>query len=175
MRETEQTSGQTILQHGESVWSYTEKLINKNFDNFILPDWFIENIDSILSNIHDIDDIKEYNIFHDCGKPFCRYVDEFGKVHFPSHDQISKITYESFSDNKIVANLIGLDMVLHTYTVEQIQSLNLSPKDANTLILTAIAELHSNANMFGGTDSTSFKIKYKKTIKNCAKIKFYPN
>jgi hypothetical protein len=32
---------------------------------------------------------------------------------------------------------------------------------ALTLLLTGLAEVHSNANMFGGIESTSFKIKYK--------------
>jgi hypothetical protein len=32
---------------------------------------------------------------------------------------------------------------------------------AMTLLLTGLAEVHSNAQMFGGLDSTSFKIKFK--------------
>lgn len=32
---------------------------------------------------------------------------------------------------------------------------------AITLLITGLSEIHSNAKMFGGTDSTSFKIKLK--------------
>jgi hypothetical protein len=34
-----------------------------------------------------------------------------------------------------------------------------------TLLVTSLCELHSNASMFGGIESTSFKIKYKQLDK----------
>ncbi len=37
-----------------------------------------------------------------------------------------------------------------------------SIKDAFTLLLAALAEIHSNSRMFGGENSDSFKIKFKK-------------
>lgn len=56
-------------------------------------------------------------------------------------------------------------MVLHTETYEQVIARNLSLKTRMTLLVTALAELHSNAAMFGGIESTSFKIKWKKLDK----------
>jgi hypothetical protein len=44
---------------------------------------------------------------------------------------------------------------------EDVEDFCKDPKMACTLLLSALAEVHSNANMFGGIDSTSFKIKWK--------------
>jgi len=41
---------------------------------------------------------------------------------------------------------------------------------AATLLLTGLAEIHSNAEMFGGIESTSFKIKWKQINKRGKKI-----
>ena len=169
MMNTLQTEGQTVLQHGESVWSYSKKLISGDFSNFKLPDWFKDNHRFIVNHLHHPSIIKHYNIYHDCGKPFCLVEDENGR-HFPNHAEVSKDTWLSFSDNQVVADLIGLDMVLHTTTVAQIKELQLDTQTAMTLIVTAFAEIHSNADMFGGIDSTSFKIKYKKLEKNARNL-----
>lgn len=167
MAKCEQTTGWSVLDHGESVWSYTQKLLNKDFAGFRVPNWLTENYDEILANLHDVEIIKEYNIYHDCGKPYCLTVDEDGKRHFPNHAEVSKNTYMALPVGHIpshltVANLIGWDMVLHTATAEEIQALNLNKKDLNTLLITALAEIHSNASMFGGIESISFKQKWKK-------------
>lgn len=56
-------------------------------------------------------------------------------------------------------------MCLHTDSSEQID-FNLknvwSKKDAYTLLLVSLCEIHSNASMFGGIESVSFKSKWKK-------------
>lgn len=54
-------------------------------------------------------------------------------------------------------------MVIHTASAQEIdQYLQIwAPQDACTLLLAALAELHSNAKLFGGSDTTSFKSKFK--------------
>lgn len=162
MKECNQTKGQSVYDHGVSVWEHLEKIINKQWDGFRIPEWLVEYQDHILINLHDIENLYDYALFHDCGKPYCRVVDEHGNVHFPNHAQISKETWLKHSDNRIVADLIGFDMCLHTETADQILSHNWDVKTAMSLLLTSLAEVHSNAKMFGGIDSISFKSKWKK-------------
>ena len=166
MSSTPQTPSQTVLEHGYSVWSYVEKILHKDTHDMKLPSWFIEHYDELLANIHPLSVHKEYAIMHDCGKPYCLEVDDEGRRHFPNHAAVSEQTYRSLPDaDESVARLIGLDMLLHTGTAEEIVQHNLSILDAYTLIITSFAEIHSNAAMFGGIDSTSFKIKWKKLDK----------
>lgn len=162
MASTKQTETQSVLEHGLSVWNYTKKILNKDLVGFKIPNWLVLNYDNILNNIHDEDIIKAYNIFHDCGKPKCHIVDDHGKSHFPNHAEVSKEVWNSHFDNETVGNLIGLDMLLHTATADEIVGMNLNIKDSMTLLITALAEIHSNAEMFGGIESDSFKIKWKK-------------
>lgn len=51
-------------------------------------------------------------------------------------------------------------MDIHTLKSEGVDEFCKNPY-ALTLLLTGLAEIHSNAAMFGGMDSTSFKIKWK--------------
>jgi hypothetical protein len=126
-----------------------------------LPSWWLEFQKEILSSLHARSTIKHYTIFHDFGKPTVRVVDTGGKVHFPQHAEASRQFWiNHFGDND-VARLIGLDMVMHTEKKEQIAERNLSLKDSITLLVVALAELHANAELFGGIASTSFKIKYR--------------
>lgn len=166
MSSVEQSSGQTILQHGESVWEYLSDLIQylktgKSEFVWRIPEWLESNKDQILSNIYDLETIKTYAIHHDCGKPFCRTVDENGKVHFPNHAQVSYETWLKVSDDQIVANLILNDMKIHTMKAEGIEDFCKDKRSACTLLLSGLAEVHSNARMFGGIESDSFKIKWK--------------
>lgn len=165
MRECLQTENQTVLQHGQGVWEHTKKLISGDFEGFRIPDWFRENHRFIVNNLHDIKDVKNYNIYHDCGKPHCLEIDEEGKRHFPNHAKVSKDTWLRVSDNQIVADLIGYDMAMHVDTAETIKSYNWDIKTAFTLLITSFAEIHSNAKMFGGIESVSFKMKWKKLDK----------
>ena len=98
-------------------------------------------------------------MYHDLGKPFCRTVDENGKQHFPNHAQVSeKIWLENGGDVQ-VGRLIGMDMDIHTIKAVQVPEFASRP-EAISLLLTGLAEVHSNAKMFGGIESTSFKIKF---------------
>lgn len=159
-----------MLDHGLSVWKYTEKLINSDTSDMILPQWYITNKEKLLNNLHSIDTIREYNIYHDSGKHLCLIIDENGKRHYPNHAEVSKKAWLDIGGNELTGHLIGLDMMFHTKTFEQIIEFNLDIKDICTLMLTALAELHANAEMFGGITSDSFKIKMKKLTKLGNKI-----
>lgn len=179
MNTCEQTKGQTILQHGQSVWEYYKDLIKSLKEpKFVsnkwnLPECLFKNNEEILSNLFDKEIIEAYALFHDCGKPFCKTIDEVGRTHFPNHAQVSYETWLSFSNNQIVANLILNDMKMHTMrSREEIESFCKTEdiKTICTLLLVSWAELHSNANvLFGGTDSVSFKIK-RRALERTSKI-----
>lgn len=105
-----------------------------------------------------------YQVFHDCGKPACQTIDEQGRKHFPDHAEWSKKQYiKVFGENGTVPELIGSDMDFHTKSGEDLAHLWKSPL-APTLYFTAWAEIIANSTMFGGFDSTSFKIKKKKLL-----------
>lgn len=167
-----QTKNQNILEHGESVWKNTNKILSNDYDTIKVPDWFRENYSKLICLIpkERYQQIKEYNIFHDCGKPLCLQIDANGKRHFPNHSEVSFKTYlEYFSDN-YVANLIRLDMIMHIESYETIINRKLSMCDLTILFITALAEINSNAEMFGGIESVNFKIKFKKLNKIGKKI-----
>lgn len=166
---------QSIVQHGFSVWNHTQRLLKDDTEGFRLPQWYVDHKDSIFANLHDYKTIKHYNIWHDCGKPFCIQFDENGKQHFPDHANKSKEIWDQlFPDRQVISKLIKHDMDFHILTMDQILEQGLSTKDLCTLMITALAELHSNAGMFGGITSTSFIIKWKKLNKLgnkiCAKL-----
>lgn len=117
-----------------------------------IPDWFHK---IRLSDIHDLKIIKQYTIFHDCGKPDCLQIVD-GKRHFPNHAEIS---YEIFKEiNPEAAKLIRDDMVMHLKG----ELPDWDKCHALTLLVVSLAEIHANAEMFGGIDSDSFKIKWKR-------------
>jgi hypothetical protein len=54
-------------------------------------------------------------------------------------------------------------MLFHTGCSEEVAKhlTKLDTKSIITLLIASLAEIHSNAEMFGGIESTSFKIKWK--------------
>lgn len=176
MNETLQTEGLTIMQHGEAVWDVSKAIISGNFEGMKLPDNFIEHHRYLINNTVSFKDFKQYNIYHDCGKPFVLEFDEEGRRHFPNHANESKNVYSALYGDGTVSELIGLDMLMHTGTAQEIENSGLSKKVLFTLIVTAFAEIHANAKMFGGIESTSFKIKYKKLCKRLNLVlRMFPN
>jgi hypothetical protein len=175
MSECEQTKGQTVLQHGESVKNYLFDLINHMRSNtllkyeWILPDWFLDNKDLILSSLPDDETLELYTVFHDCGKPFCVETDLDGKRHFPNHAEVSYDYFTRVFNNPIAGELIRRDMDIHLLKSEGVEEFCKNPY-ALTLLLTGISETHSNANIFGGIESTSFKIKNKNISKRRKQI-----
>lgn len=159
-----QTETQSVYQHGCSVKEHIFDLISylktgKIDEGWRLPIWMEEYREQLLSALLPEDVIEEYTIFHDCGKPYCLCIDENGKRHFPDHAEVSYRTWQSVSANQTVANLIRMDMRIHTMKAADIDEFITHPETI-TLLLAGLAEVHSNAKMFGGIESESFKIKW---------------
>ena len=168
MRDCKQTEVMSILEHGVDVnKKYQEivKILKGGMENiYCLPEQLFE----LFQMFPLLEDriINHYQIYHDCGKPLCKIVDEEGRQHFPDH---SKVSYEQFKlifpDKDVEAFMVLHDMDFHTLCADDLKGLAIS-HCGFSLYLTAWAELISNALMFGGFDSTSYKIKRKKLVRN---------
>lgn len=169
MKKCEQASGLSIYQHGLDVANRYRDLWNMLEDGRNLYDWSI--VDETLQQLKliklkalDPKQARQYHIFHDCGKPLCQTIDADGRKHFPHHAAKSAQIYRAILEDDETAELIELDMWCHTAKGEEIDRF-IAYSHAPTLLLTAWAEIHANAEMFGGFDSISFKIKKKQLTK----------
>ena len=166
MKSCEQTKGMSVLEHGNSVKNYLFDLINHlKYDTPLkyewkLPDWLLINKDWILSKLADDKTLGLYTVYHDCGKPFCLEIDSEGKRHFVNHAEKSYEIFQQIFKNEVASELIRHDMDIHLLKADGVEEFSKNPL-AITLLLTGLSEIHSNASMFGGLDSTSFKIKLK--------------
>lgn len=141
---------------------------NKLQYNWKIPNWLYENKDFILKNLLPISLLTTYQIYHDIGKPYCKIYDleDNSKYHFPNHANISSKIYSNiFGDDNIISLLIKRDMDIHLIKSKDIEyfigNTKLDHQISLSLLLTGLSEIHANAEMFGGIDSISFKIKYK--------------
>lgn len=93
-------------------------------------------------------------------------------MHFNNHANISaSIWKELFPNDLIVHNLIKNDMLIHSSTACEIDEL--IKKDLQLVVnlcYSAFAELESNAGMFGGKQSISYKIKRKKICQRIRQV-----
>lgn len=162
-----QTETQNVLQHGLSVARYFKDLhdhLTKGTPlkyEWKLPEWCYEPC--LLENILPLETIYRYQIYHDCGKPFCIEYDDQGRRHFPNHAEWSYKIWKQIGTEQ-EARLMKMDMDLHLMKSGEEKAFA-EREEAATLLLTSLCEIHSNAQMFGGIDSTSFKIKWKKLNK----------
>jgi len=176
MQSCKQSQNQSVLEHGISVRDYLFDILNHLERvtplkySWKIPEWAYKYREFILSKIYDKRTLELYTIYHDCGKPYCKTVDDCGKAHFPNHAEVSYQIFNSiFPDNKDASELIRHDMDIHLLKADQLKEFASSPY-AVTLLMTGLAEIHSNASMFGGIDSTSFKIKWKQIDKRGKQI-----
>ncbi len=167
MKNTYQIPGkQTVWDHGVSVKNYTFDLINHLRNGTPLkyqwkvPSFLYMQREYILDNLVPDSTLYLYTVFHDCGKPRCRQVDDQGKVHYPDHANVSADLIKEYFPLPILEKLVRMDMVLHTMKAEDIPEFA-KHREAVSLLIVALAEVHSNAELFGGMDSISFKIKLK--------------
>lgn len=158
-----------VYQHGFSVKDYLADLLqyiktNKCQKEWKFPKWIDLYSQELLQNILPWKTLENYTVFHDCGKPFCRIVDEDGKQHFPNHAEISAEIWPCFGGSLQESELMRLDMEIHQLKAEGVEQFAKRP-EAISLLLTSLSEITSNATLFGGVESTSFKIKWKQIDK----------
>lgn len=177
MMTCEQTQGQTIYQHGESVRAHLFDLINYlhtgEFSSDIswqLPDWLALYREQIIEHLLPAHILSAYTLYHDCGKPYCRTVDADGRQHFPDHAQVSHDVWLAAGGSPEVARLILRDMEIHKLKADGVVEFCRDPQEAVSLLLTGLAEVQSNSRLFGGTSSTSYKIKFKHIQKQGRRI-----
>lgn len=85
-------------------------------------------------------------------------------MHFPDHANVSADTWKCvFPEEILIQELMRKDMLFHLAKSDDFEVIWSDPL-APTLYVTAWAEILANCTMFGGQDSTSFKIKKKKLI-----------
>lgn len=169
-----QTETQSVYQHGCSVKEHIFDLISylktgKIDEGWRLPIWMETYREQLLSALLPEDVIEEYTIFHDCSKPYCLFLDEEGKRHFPDHANKSYNKWLEVGGNEEAAQLMKMDMDIHLLKDKDVDEFCKRPQ-AITLLLTGLAEIHSNAVAFGGMESVSFKIKYRQIDKRGAAI-----
>jgi len=169
MQACSQSNTQNVLQHGLSVYGWFEELLAYLAEGrslsrtWRLPEWIHDPL--LLQRLLPMETLRTYQIFHDCGKPYCIEYDEQGKRHFPNHEDWSWHTWlNELGGDRQVATLMQLDMDIHRLKACELEDFAALP-EAVSLILTGLCEVHSNADMFGGIESTSFKIKYKQIEK----------
>lgn len=164
MADCAQTPTQSVLEHGRSVLATFAQLRAHLEHGTELPDWWRlpewTCTPGLLDHLAAPDILAEYQEFHDCGKPYCLVVDADGRRRFPGHAEASEATWLAMGGSPEAARLMGMDMDAHLLKADGIAEFAARP-EAVTLLLTALAEVHSNALMFGGTNSDGFKIKVK--------------
>lgn len=174
MQQCPQTPTQSVYQHGISVKEHLLQLIDfldtgQISGDWRFPEWLTEYRAQLKSKLLPQEIIEEYALYHDCSKPYCIQYDSDGKKHFPNHAELSCQKWLEVGGNEEAAILMKMDMDIHCLKDKDVEEFCHRPQ-AITLLLTGLAEVISNAKMFGGFDSTSFKIKYKQIDKRGAAI-----
>lgn len=176
MRECMQMPGMSVLAHGVMVARYFEDLQQHVLHGaalkyeWVLPEW--AHSPTLWERLLPFKTVRRYQIYHDCGKPFCHEVDEDGRSHFPGHAQKSAAIWQALGQCEHEVELMARDMDAHLLKAEGVETFCQTPYAA-TLLLTALAELHANAAMFGGVESVSFKIKFKNLSRRGKAIETY--
>lgn len=168
MRKCEQMQGMSVLEHGISVAKYYRDLLSHLQTGsslkyeWKLPEWVYDPL--ILESLLPTNDVLTYLVYHDCGKPLCIHFDDDGRRHFPDHANVSYELWQGMFGDSDVAWLIKHDMEIHLARASDSERIA-DRKYWATQLLAGLAEVHSNASMFGGIESTSFKIKHKNLSK----------
>ena len=174
MKNCPQSKGQSTLDHGFSVKNHLFYLLDYlRLDKPLkyewkIPNWVFDSKELILNSLPTDDILKRYTILHDCGKWKCLKVID-GKNHFPNHSQVSFEIYKDLFGYGICSDLIKHDMDIHVLKSSDLDKF-CQNDNCITLLLVGLCEINSNAKLFGGFESDSFKIKYKSILKKGKKI-----
>lgn len=153
-----------MLQHGQMVYDFYLDLKGHITEGkelstpWKLPAW--AGSIALWNQLPSEETLAIYMIFHDCGKPYCRIEDEEGKAHFPDHAKMSETIWLESGGSPEAARLMGMDMDIHLLKGDDLEEFA-ARKEAATLLIAGLCEIHANAQMFGGIESTSFKMKWK--------------
>ena len=172
MMDCDQTPGQDVLQHGRSVREHYFAILDhlagrielSEYGNWRVPAWLDTHREQLLDALPTRHQMATYLTLHDCGKPSVLEVGEDGRRRFPGHAEASTRVYlDTFGEDAdpVVADLIAHDMDIHLMAAADIPAF-CENQQAVAHLLAGLAEVTSNAAMFGGTDSDSFKMKFKR-------------
>ena len=137
-------------------------MISGDWEGMRIPDWLKQYHMTIVSNLPSVEILEQYTVYHDCGKHLVQEVDEEGRYHYPDHANASADYWKQNGGGGEVEELIRNDMFFHTCSAKDLEESELGTKVLCTLLITSLAEIHANAELFGGIESQSFKIKYKR-------------
>lgn len=175
MRSCMQFRTQNVLEHGQAVLAKYETLLahareGRLPEGWREPKWWTSEAAQQLANAQPPADImSRYLTYHDCGKPLCRTVDEEGRQHFPNHAAVSARLWAELGGHPDEVWLMANDMLLHSGSAEECEVLR-GHRLAPALMFAALAEIHSNAEMFGGPETPSFKAKAKQLERRTAQL-----
>jgi hypothetical protein len=153
--------------HGKSVNEWYEKLCNN-------PE--IIGIEKVINWFKSYQKVNlfPYHYNHDISKPYIIEYDENGNPHYPNHSYHSHLLYIERFGHDQYADMILHDMDFHKKRGDDINKVWLLHY-SNHLYATAWAEIYANSELFGGIDSTSFKIKRKQLIKALSRYRMVIN
>jgi hypothetical protein len=170
MERCEQAPGLNMLQHGQMVHQKYRQLIDQLERGEAECPELLKLYERYKPSLPSPAELERYHVYHDCGKNLCLEIDCSGKKHFPNHAEVSSEQYlKIFPDDSFTASLIRSDMDFHTLRGDDLVRLCKRPI-APILYLTAWAEIHANAEMFGGRSSESYKIKRSRLIQAGKKL-----
>ena len=157
---------QNVLQHGEAVLAKYHDLLahaitGKLPEGWRQPKWWTpETAQHLAAAQPPAEIMANYLTYHDCGKSLCRTVDEEGRQHFPDHAAVSARVWQQLGGHPDEVWLMERDMMLHSGSADECEVLR-GHRLAPALMFAALAEIHANAEMFGGPETPSFKAKAK--------------
>ena len=180
MKNCYQFKNQNMIEHGLLVRKHHKQIIkdlHHSTNQYELPDELRAHSKQFLKHQYNNHILSYYQLYHDCGKPFCLEIDDDGKRRYPKHEEVSaKVFSDAFSKTKHcdkISTLIANDMIFHKENMTDIDAFLEACDDKRlvySLILTSFAELYANKSMFDDNNQTSFKIKYKKLHRVVKKI-----
>lgn len=154
------------LDHGRDCWKRYYEIVSALRYNRAhasaqdWPLWLKEHGQTLLGLQQQSFDMRLYLEYHDCGKAATLQRDRKGRLQYPGHAKASADLWRlGHGQDSVVAELMELDMTLHTATVEEMAEFSKHPL-APSLLVATYAQLLSNAeSIFGGLESKSFQTK----------------